>query len=139
MENNFEKVLLLLREGNDYFSSMELLTEEAATIANEDNFKFMVYPEPLGNPSFHVRYKDEWEVVLEMFSFKILESKFGPYKKGHILPKKITKRILSILTEKKQIGVLVWKYMLQVWNDNNPNYKIDVNKEILNFKGETNE
>lgn len=128
--NNFDKALKLLQEGNNYFDSIELLSEEAATVARDDGFQFMIYPEPLGNPSFHVRYKDEWEVVLEMFSFKILESKFGPFRKGRFLPSKIKKKIMDILAQKNQLDVIIWKFALQTWNLNNPKYPVDMKTEI---------
>lgn len=128
--NNFEITLKMLQEGVDYFQAMELLTEEAATVRREDNYQFMIYPEPLGNPSFHVRYKDEWEVVLELMSFKILENKKGKFKKGGVLPKKIMKDIFRILKEKNEINVLVWKYMLQTWNENNPKYEVSVKTKL---------
>jgi len=128
--DNFEVVLKMLKEGVDYFEAIELIKEEAATVARVENYQLMIYPEPLGNPSFHVKYKDEWEVVLEMFTFKILESKHGKFKKGNKLPKKIVDDIYAIILQKKNIGVITWKYMLQTWNDNNPKYPVDLKKNI---------
>ena len=129
--NNFEIALKMLREGKDYFECIDLLTEEAATVARDGGYQFMIYPEPLGNPSFHVRYKDEWEVVLEMVSFKILESKFGPYRKGQVLPSKIRKKIYSVLSEKNAVNILVWQYMIHTWNLNNPKYQVDINTKLV--------
>jgi hypothetical protein len=128
--NNFEIVLKMLNEGKNYFECMELLREEAATVARDDGYSFMIYPEPLGNPSFHVRFKDEWEVVLEIFTFKILESKFGKFKKGSKLPNRITKDIIHILNKRKQIGALTWSFLLQTWNENNPQYELNVHTPI---------
>jgi hypothetical protein len=128
--NIYDIVLKQLQEGVNYFTAMELLKEEAATVAREDNYQFMIFPEPLGNPSFHVQYKDEWEVVLEIMTFKILEVKYGKFKKGTILPKKIMKDILKILNSKDDLNILVWYYMRQTWNLNNPNYKIQVKQDI---------
>lgn len=128
--NNFNIVCKMLKEGEDYFTSMQLLHEEATTVVREDNFQFMIYPEPLGNPSFHVRYKDEWEVVLELLSFKILESKFGPYKKGTTLPSKIQKKIIEILKDKNELNVIVWEYLIHTWNLNNPRYIVNIKTKI---------
>ena len=128
--NIYDIVLKQLQEGVNYFTAMELLKEEAATVAREDNYQFMIFPEPLGNPSFHVRYKDEWEVVLELFTFKILEVKFGKFKKGSYLPKKIMKTIFQVLNQKDEVGILTWHFFLKTWNANNPNYKVDITKKI---------
>lgn len=128
--NNFDITLKMLQEGCEYFEAMQLLQEEAATVARYDNYQFMIYPEPLGNPSFHVRYKDEWEVVLELLSFKILEVKHGKFKKGNYLPKKIMKEVYDILSKKNELNVLIYHYMTQVWNDNNPKYKVSMKTNI---------
>ena len=128
--NNFEITLKMLQEGVDYFQAMELLTEEAATVARENNYVFMIYPEPLCNPSFHVRYKDEWEVVLEILSFKILEVKHGKFKKGTYLPKKIMKDIYLALGKEIKNGLSNWFLILQLWNVNNNKYKVDIDKKI---------
>lgn len=128
--NIFDIVLKQLQEGVDYFTAMELLKEEAATVAREDNYQFMIFPEPLGNPSFHVRYKDEWEVVLEIMTFKILEVKFGRFKKGYTLPRKIVKDIIRILQMKDELCILNWYLLRKIWNLNNPKYPITVKKDI---------
>jgi hypothetical protein len=127
--NNFDRVLHILQD--DYWSLLtpEIL-KESATITRYKNYQFTIYPEPLGNPSFHVQYKDEWEIVLELFTFKILEVKFGKFKKGSYLPKKIYKEIIEALSRENSIKVLIWHYMLQIWNDNNPNYQVDVDTKI---------
>lgn len=131
MLNNFDIVLNMLLEGKDYFTSIELLNEEAATVARDDiGYQFMIYPEPLGNPSFHVKYKNEWEVVLSLKNFKILESKFGKFHKGTNLPNKIMNKIYEVLKEKNSLDVLVWHFMRYSWNINNPKYQIEVKKEI---------
>lgn len=109
-----------------------LLTEEVkrtlseeATVFSKDGYRFMIFPEPLGNPSFHLRYKDDWEVVLQIKDFMILENKFGFFKKNTFLPNSVIKQIKSILNEEED-EMTKWELLLQLWNNNNPSHKVNV-------------
>jgi hypothetical protein len=106
-----------------------LLLTEMSPICRKFGFILAVFGENLGNPSFHLRYKDEWEVVLQIKDFKILEVKHGPFKKGEYLPNKIQKILVGILKSKGDLGTH-WKFLLATWNANNPKYKVNIDLEI---------
>ncbi len=102
-----------------------ILEEEESPIARERGYKISIYEESLGNPSFHVRYKNEYEVVLQIKDFKILEVKFGNYKKNEFLPNKIMKEIKEILLMILDDGKTTnWKFMIITWNKNNSKHKL---------------
>lgn len=97
------------------------------------NIEIFLYHESLKNPSFHIFKKGEWEFVLEIKTFRILEvkkkSKEMPYKKGDMLPKFLLKDLISFF---KQIddGEVKWKFLIRTWNSNNPESKISINTPI---------
>lgn len=109
--------------------SEDILLEEYSGIVRDEGFRIYVYPESYKNPSFHVIYNKEWEVVLQIKDFVILEVKYGNFKKGERLPLKIEKQIKSIL-QKQKYDIMLWKFLLMTWNANNENYEVDINTEI---------
>ena len=117
----FEQIKLMLRE--------DIILEFLSMISSDNGYLIYIYPEPYGNPSFHVKFKNEWEVVLQIKDFVILETKFGKYAKGTRLPKWIEKDIKLILN-KFQGKVTKWEFMLMTWNSNNPNYQVDLTTSI---------
>jgi hypothetical protein len=74
---------------------------EMATIGLYVGYKFMVYTEPLKNPSFHVRFKNDFELVLQIRDLKILEIKFNnthnKFKKNDLPPGDILTDIKTFL------------------------------------------
>lgn len=109
--------------------TLKILTEEATLFSSDDGYRFMIFPEPLGNPSFHLRYKTHWEVVLQIKDFMILEVKFGDFKKNTMLPKTILKRVTKILKEEDD-GMTKWELLLRLWNNNNANYKVKLSTKL---------
>ncbi|MBF0474175.1 MAG: hypothetical protein HQK91_13895 [Nitrospirae bacterium] len=98
---------------------------EMATVGYFDNkYQISIYPEPLGNPSFHLRCK-EWEVVLKINDFTVLEVT-SPFNKGTKLPNRIMKKLMQFLNSKHELGTTNWKFLLATWNSNNPKYKVDL-------------
>lgn len=129
--NNIDISLKMIQEGINYFDAISLLNEEMSTVGRSEdgNYKLMIYPEPLGKPSFHVKFKNEWEVVISISDGTILERKFGKYQKGESLPSWIQKEITHILTT--YVGKSDrWEHLLITWNDNNPNYQIPLTTKI---------
>ncbi len=109
----------------------ELLYEEMARVRKENNYDIRIYTENLGNPSFHVLYKDEWEVVLQIKDWNVLEVKNSPFEKGKQLPNKIKKTIKNILLMwDEEFNMISWKVLLIEWNRNNEKYQIDKNMKI---------
>jgi hypothetical protein len=108
----------------EYKQIKEQLLIEMATVVSKFGFTFRVYTEPQGNPSFHIEYKNEWEVVLQISDFRILESKYGDFKKGEQLPNKVKKILKGILSLKKE-DITYWKVLLILWNALNEKYLID--------------
>jgi len=51
---------------------------EMAQITSEGALSIWVYTEPLGNPSFHLKRKGEYEVALQIKDFGIFQWKFNP-------------------------------------------------------------
>ena len=105
--------------------------KEMATVRRENGYKITIFPEPLGNPSFHLYYKNEWEVVLTIKDFTILEvkTKLSIFKKNGQLPNYIKKDLLEILNHLHG-KLTTWEFLVLTWNVNNPNYEIDLNTEI---------
>jgi len=111
---------------------------EMATLGTYDNHKVTLYTEPYGNPSFHLNYKNEWEVVLEIEGFEILEVKKGKFKKGEIIPNKEMKALLNWfeLTSKDSSKLTNWESLIFSWNTLNPKYKIHPDLTIaMVYKG----
>jgi len=116
---NINEVKLLLRE--------DILVEEMSRIFSKDGFVVYVYNESYSNPSFHVLYKHDFEVVLQIKDLYILEVKFGNFKKGTQLPNLYRKSLKNILLE-EQDGISKWKFLLMTWNANNDyKYHVDIN------------
>ncbi len=70
---------------------------EMARLGNMGNFSFWVYTEPLKNPSFHLRYGNQFEIVVQAADWMVLEIKFNTsrfvFKKGTLPPAPILKQI----------------------------------------------
>jgi hypothetical protein len=109
-----------------------MFLQEMSTIGVYDNHKITVYEEPFANPSFHVRYKDEWEVILQIKDFEILEKKFGKYEKGTHLPKKEIKELVNYLQQNNKFlkNNTNWEYLITTWNTNNPRYEVSIDFKI---------
>jgi len=79
------------------------LLQEMAKVGNKDGYIFRVYKEPFGNPSFHLEYKNDFEIVLQIKDLKILEIKFNnshfKFKKNENIPGEIKKVVLDFLDE----------------------------------------
>ena len=109
-----------------------MITEEMAKVYRNDDtgYELRIYTEPLGNPSFHVLYKNEWNVVLQIKDFKILEVKRGIFEKGKQLPNNIRKDIVNILKENRKEKLTYWDFLLLTWNAINEKFLIDENIRI---------
>lgn len=92
-----------------------------------------IYPENLGNPSFHLFNKNNWLYILEIKTFKILEIKDNGLNlnKGDYLPNSIVKPLIKFLSNNNYDN---WYFLLKTWNANNPNYKISLNTKIPDSK-----
>lgn len=71
----------------------ESVDVEMARLGDLGQYSFWVYNEPLGNPSFHVRHKTDFEVVLQLKDLKVLEVKYNQsryvFKKKQHPPKEV--------------------------------------------------
>jgi hypothetical protein len=104
---------------------------EMATVGVYDSHKVTVYEETLGNPSFHIKYKNEWEIVLQIRDFVILEVKHGNFKKGDKFPRKEYKDLIKFLNSNDEdLNISNWKYLIDAWNRNNPKYKISTSTQL---------
>jgi len=102
---------------------------EMARIGTYDNHLIYIYSESLKNPSFHLKYKDEWEVVLQIKDLSILEAKKGNLKRGQQLSSKEKKALIDFLHSDKH-GISVWKFLLANWNANNEDYEVSMDIPI---------
>jgi hypothetical protein len=120
-----KKVIDDLKSLNEFLEPLN----EMATIGTYDNHKVTIYNEPLGNPSFHLTYKNDWEVVLQIKDFKILEVKQGSFVKGDYLPRKELNSLKQFLMRKsgKQN---IWYNLLIGWNILNDKYQISSELDI---------
>lgn len=66
----------LMYSGETDSFGMPLLVE-MARLGDLGQYSFWVYHEPLDNPSFHVKHKTDFEIVLQSKDFTILEIKFN--------------------------------------------------------------
>jgi hypothetical protein len=112
MKNNIPEALRILQ------------LNEMATIGNFDGYKVTVHHENLRNPSFHLWYKNEWQVVIQMKDFSILEKKNSPFEKGSQLPSHIKKSLINFFKQ-DTYGDINWKVMIINWNGENPEATID--------------
>ena len=90
----------VVSEDLDGFGVPQLLVE-MARIGDHGQYSFWVYSEPLLNPSFHLKHKTDFEIVLQMKDLKILEIKSNQsrfrFKKGELPPKEILSMVQSFL------------------------------------------
>lgn len=81
-----------LSEDLDSFGEPKMLAE-MARIGDYDSYSFWIYTEPLKNPSFHLRHKTDFEVVIQMKDLKVLEIKHNnsrlKFEKGKLPPKAV--------------------------------------------------
>jgi hypothetical protein len=104
---------------------------EMAKIGSYNNHLIYIYPEPLGNPSFHLKYKDEWEVVLQIKDLSILEVKNGTFTKGSQLSSNERKELIKYLqTKRPGRDISVWHFLIDTWNSNNEQYEIPTDTPI---------
>lgn len=77
---------------------------EMARIGNKDQYSFWVYTEPLKNPSFHLRHKTDFEIVLQAKDFAVLEIKYNKsrfkFVKGQLPPKEILSLVQDFMAAK---------------------------------------
>ena len=84
-----------------------LRMNEIATIGSEKGYKYTVHREPLKNPSFHLHYKNDFVLALQIKDLTILEvisvnkSKYE-FKKGGELSGEIRKKVDKFLQEKNK-------------------------------------
>lgn len=89
-----------------------------AKIGTYDNHLVYIFLQPGQQPSFNVQYQDEWEVVLNLFDFSILEVKHGPFIEGSQLPDRERMALLAFLSfERDRINN--WEFLILTWNMNN--------------------
>ena len=101
---------------------------EMAQITSEGALSVWVYTEPLGNPSFHLRRKGEYEVSLQIKDFNILQWKANS-KNLKEVPSADKKKMISMLNQEEE-GVSYWKQLLIAWNVLNYKYKISLQTRI---------
>ena len=92
-----------ISERTDGFGVPGELTE-MARVGTQGQYSFWVYTEPLKNPSFHLKHKTDFEIVLQMKDLKILEIKNNEsrfkFKKGELPPKEILNVVTTFLDSK---------------------------------------
>ena len=106
--------------------------EEMARVFGENGnpYEIRIYTEPQGNPSFHLLYNKEWEIIIQIKDFKIIEVNYGDFKKGIMLPSNIKKDIVSILKQNKKSKLTYWDFLLLTWNAINEKYPVDEEMKI---------
>jgi hypothetical protein len=98
---------------------------EMARVGDIGPYSIWIYHEPLKNPSFHLRYKNDFEIVLQMKNLTILEIKFNnthnSFEKGKLPPKNILKLIKEFLklSNAKNNDVTNYQAMNIIWNSLN--------------------
>lgn len=124
--------MIILREENINEMARVGSFNDDGSISKLGNYDVRIYPENLGNASFHLIYKNEWEYVLELDTFRVLEIKKNGLNlnKYDYLPKDINKILKKFLNQKNELGVLNWKNLIYTWNINNPKYEQPLNLQI---------
>lgn len=106
---------------------------EMARIGTTGELDIRIYPEKLGNPSFHIVHND-WQIIVEIKTFKILEVKKNHktqnFKKGELINRKLYKELVKLFNKKTDSRITNWIYLIETWNKNNPQYKININSKI---------
>lgn len=104
---------------------------EMSTVGKIDNgkYKIVVWRETLGNPSFHFRKKDEYEVVYQIPDFKILEWKFCKLSERRV-PSADFKVLINFLKSIRKGELTYWQDLLRLWNANNEDYEIDEDMDM---------
>lgn len=95
-----------------------------------------VYPEPQKNPSFHLIWGQNYEVVLEIRTLKILEWKKKPKNyKGNYLPYSFLKAIINFLRKphKELKTITNWEFLCLTWKENNPTLKKQLELEMPDY------
>ena len=79
---------------------------EMARVGEEGSYSFWVYTESLKNPSFHLKHKTDFEIVLQINDLKILEIKHNQSKfrfvKGEQPPSVILDLINNFLSKQNK-------------------------------------
>lgn len=95
---------------------------EMARVGTTGQYSFWVYTEPLKNPSFHLKHKTDFEIVLQMKDLIILEIKHNDSKfeftKNELPPKEILRIVTSFLDGKnaKIAQVTNWDAIGLLWD-----------------------
>ena len=103
---------------------------EMATVGSipKNNTKYTIYPEPLGNPSFHISTTN-FEVVLQIRDLLILEWKKGKSKVKGRIPSDDKKQFFKWARSETD-GINNWMFLLRTWNENNPRYRIGLDTPL---------
>lgn len=108
-----------------------LLQEEEVKVGSIDNLYISVYPEPLKNPSFHIRTKTfETECVYQIKDFKLLEQKTKSCFSSKEL-KEISKWFKE--TSKVFPPFTNWQVLIKDWNRTNEDVPVDVDLQQPEF------
>ncbi len=97
---------------------------EMARLGDFESYSFWVYKEPLKNPSFHLRHKTDFEIVIQANGLTILEVKHNKsrfkFNKGDQPPKAILdiiEKFMAAMSSKdesrtnKQAFEFAWKLL----------------------------
>lgn len=88
----------------DSFGIPSELLVEMARLGDLGQYSFWVYSEPLKNPSFHLKHKTDFEIVIQMKDGIILEIKSNnsrfEFRKGAQPPKQIVDVIAQFMNLK---------------------------------------
>jgi hypothetical protein len=75
---------------------------EMARLGDMESYSFWVYNEPLKNPSFHLRHKTDFEIVIQADGFIVLEIKHNDsrykFAKGEQPPKPVLSLIQKFMS-----------------------------------------
>ena len=120
-----------MKNKEEFINKMtEEMLLEVATVGSLSvkNTKYKIYPEPLGNPSFHISTTD-FEVVLQISDLRVLEWNRGKSKVKGGIPSDDIKRFFKWARSEKD-GLNNWEFLLRTWNENNPRYRISLDTQL---------
>ena len=101
---------------------------EMARVGTFNNYDIRIYPENLGLATFHLSKGTEWEIVLAIKDFTIIEIKQNSKKEKFVKKGSISislqKQLVEFFKNTNSLGTTNWSFLLYTWNMNNPKYLI---------------
>lgn len=119
-------------ELKELFNKEEILSEEVTIGRVEKKYIVSVYPEPLKNPTFHIRTKTgDTECIYQIKDFRMLEQKTH-----NSFSNKELKKVCDWMKQANEHfpDFSNWLILLKFWNIVNPNKKVSLKLEQPEFK-----